>query len=223
MAIKVEGEKYYDLDGQLLEIKRQLRQPNGYPYDPEKLRRHLQNAVEGKLEQVTLVLNSKSIPTKPFSPAPFLGENWAIWKGPVTGKGLSGGEEVDFRGSSLRELDVSRLRLKTCLKGGEEKITLKERLQRLKKWNNFYIRLGGNTFLGLWEDYQANSGDSSILEWLYQTYNITSMNFLGQLLRNPIGWCTALHLIRDSSIWNHYCFNLNDAYAAQFPSAVLEI
>ena len=46
----VAGELYYDLDGQLLEIKRQLRQPSGYPFDPVALKRHLQDAVEGKFE-----------------------------------------------------------------------------------------------------------------------------------------------------------------------------
>lgn len=48
MAIIVAGEMYYDLDGQLLEIKRQLRQQGGYPFDPEALRIHLQAAVEGR-------------------------------------------------------------------------------------------------------------------------------------------------------------------------------
>lgn len=48
MAIQVAGEQYYDLDGQLLEIKRQLRQPAGYPFDPTQLKIALQNAVEGR-------------------------------------------------------------------------------------------------------------------------------------------------------------------------------
>lgn len=48
MATKVAGEQYYDLDGQLSEIKRQLRQPNGYPFDPEMLKRHLQAGIEGR-------------------------------------------------------------------------------------------------------------------------------------------------------------------------------
>ncbi len=52
MATKIAGELYYDLDGQLLEIKRQLRQPNGYPFDPEKLKLHLQNAIEGRFGSV---------------------------------------------------------------------------------------------------------------------------------------------------------------------------
>ena len=48
MATKVAGETYFDIDGQLHEIKRQLRQPNGYPFDPQLLQRMLQAAIEGK-------------------------------------------------------------------------------------------------------------------------------------------------------------------------------
>ncbi|EKD46615.1 MAG: hypothetical protein ACD_67C00147G0002 [uncultured bacterium] len=48
MAHRVAGEQYYDLDGQLLEIKRQLRQRAGYPYDPNELRKHLQSIITGK-------------------------------------------------------------------------------------------------------------------------------------------------------------------------------
>lgn len=47
MAIPVAGELYYELDGQLCEIKRQLRQPAGYPFDPTQLRVALQNAIAG--------------------------------------------------------------------------------------------------------------------------------------------------------------------------------
>lgn len=50
MAAQVTGELYYDVDGQLLEIKRQLRQLNGYPFDPDKLKIALQNAIEGKFD-----------------------------------------------------------------------------------------------------------------------------------------------------------------------------
>lgn len=48
MAQQVSQAMYFDLDGQLLEIKRQLRQTNGYPFDPKKLRTHLQAAIEGR-------------------------------------------------------------------------------------------------------------------------------------------------------------------------------
>jgi hypothetical protein len=48
MAVIVAGEQYYDLDGQLGEMKRQIRQRNGYPYDPKGLERHLQAGIEGR-------------------------------------------------------------------------------------------------------------------------------------------------------------------------------
>lgn len=48
MATKVAGEMYEILTGQLFEIVRQLRQPNGYPFDPQMLKKHLQNGIEGR-------------------------------------------------------------------------------------------------------------------------------------------------------------------------------
>ncbi len=51
MATIVAGDMYVKLDGQLHEIKRQIRQPNGYPFDPEKLSDGLQALVEGKFRQ----------------------------------------------------------------------------------------------------------------------------------------------------------------------------
>lgn len=47
MATIVKGEQYFELDGQLSEIKRQLRQLRGYPFDLQKLKYHLQEAIEG--------------------------------------------------------------------------------------------------------------------------------------------------------------------------------
>jgi hypothetical protein len=48
MAMKVTGDQYRDLDGQLFEIKRQLRQSGGYPFDIHQLKLFLQRAIEGK-------------------------------------------------------------------------------------------------------------------------------------------------------------------------------
>ncbi len=44
----VAGDMYQQLDGQLFEIKRQLRQPDGYPFDPQLLKLGLQQIIEGK-------------------------------------------------------------------------------------------------------------------------------------------------------------------------------
>ena len=57
MATIVAGDKYYKIDGQMLEIKRQLRQREGYPFDVDKLIEHLQRAIEGKLETVIFIEN----------------------------------------------------------------------------------------------------------------------------------------------------------------------
>ena len=53
MAVKVAGEKYESITGQLFEIGRQLRQPNGYPFDPMQLKDFLQLAIEGKFNGVS--------------------------------------------------------------------------------------------------------------------------------------------------------------------------
>ncbi|MDP3962545.1 MAG: hypothetical protein Q8Q03_01625, partial [bacterium] len=67
MAKIVAGDTYYNLDGQLLEIKRQLRQPNGYPYDPEDLSVGLQKLIEGKFEKsVEVVEVSQQTPQQPL-------------------------------------------------------------------------------------------------------------------------------------------------------------
>lgn len=52
MAIIVTGDQYRELDGQLLEVKRQLRQKEGYPFDPERLKCALQAIIEGRFEAV---------------------------------------------------------------------------------------------------------------------------------------------------------------------------
>lgn len=48
MTTKITGDLYIELDGKFIEIKRQMRQSGGYPFDAEKLNRFLQRAVEGK-------------------------------------------------------------------------------------------------------------------------------------------------------------------------------
>jgi len=48
MAIKDEANLFVEIDGQLHEIKRQLRQPSGYPFYLGDLKSHLQAAIEGQ-------------------------------------------------------------------------------------------------------------------------------------------------------------------------------
>ena len=52
MANIVAGDLYESITGQLFEIGRQLRQPNGYSFDPAQLKLHLQAAIEGRFEVV---------------------------------------------------------------------------------------------------------------------------------------------------------------------------
>jgi hypothetical protein len=44
----VAGELYESITGQLFELGRQLRQPNGYPFNLQQLKAHLQAAIEGR-------------------------------------------------------------------------------------------------------------------------------------------------------------------------------
>lgn len=71
MAHCVVGDQYYGLDGQLTEIKRQLRQPVGYPYDPEQLRIALQAIIEGRFQTTGGVTS------------------WPIWKTIILGRNTS--------------------------------------------------------------------------------------------------------------------------------------
>ncbi len=62
MAIRVAGELYESITGQLFEIGRQLRQPNGYPFDPQLLKVALQNAIEGNVGDVPKKKPEKKAP-----------------------------------------------------------------------------------------------------------------------------------------------------------------
>ncbi len=164
----------------------------------------------------------KSITTKPFDPASFLSKDWAIWRGPADGDGLSGEEDIDPRGLALTEIDVSKLRFETNLKKGEKSIKGEEKLRRQKEIANL-IRLGGNTFLGLLEDYRANK-ENSILEWIYRTYKITFLDFMGQVLRYPYGYRYVLYLYRnDGGKWNWSYSWLDYGWNDDNPSACAQV
>ncbi len=212
MATKVAGEQYYELDGQLLEFKRQLRQPGGYPFDPEILKKYLQNGIEGKF----FFGEPKVFLAKPFNPAEFISKDWAIWKGPIDGDGLSGEEEIDKRALALTEIELSSLSFETCLKEGEKLIKGEEKLRRLKEKPDL-VRLGGNVFLGLWLDYQANK-ENSALKWLFRNRKITYLDFLGLVLRNPGGHRGVLYLYRlgDGEWCWHYRWLENDWHGDGF-------
>ena len=64
MATIVTGDTYVELDGKLHEIKRQLRQINGYPFDLEMLSRALQDIIEGRFNHPVQTI--EVLPPHPF-------------------------------------------------------------------------------------------------------------------------------------------------------------
>jgi hypothetical protein len=158
-------------------------------------------------------LGMKSISTKPFKPAEFLGEGWTVWKGPANGDGLSGEEDIDSRSLALSQIEIDKFLFEACLLEGESHITGEEKLRRLKAKPNF-IRFGGNVFLGLWEDYQANK-ENSVLEWLYKNRGIKYLDFPGLILRSPDGDRDVLYLgRRDDGRWDWICRWLGGGWSA---------
>lgn len=217
MAEKVAGELYESITGQLFEIGRQLRQKGGYPFDPKLLQKYLQNGIEGKF---FFGGEPKSFFTKPFDPAEFIGEGWAVWRGPIDGNGLVGEEDMDKRSLLLTEIDVASLSFETCLERGEQRILVEEKLKRLKAATNL-VRLGGNVFLGLWRDYEINKRNS-VLEYLYRTKKIDYLDFPGFVLRGPDSNRYVPYFTRiDDDKWDWYYGQLDNHCEIDDWSAVL--
>lgn len=161
----------------------------------------------------------KSIMTKTFNPAEFINKGWSVWKGPVDGDGLSGEEDIDPRSLALTEVEISSLLFETCLNEGESSIGGEEKLRRLKERQDV-VRLGGNVFLGLWLDYQANK-ENSILEFLYRTNKITYLDFFGLVLRDSDGGRGVLGFSRDDGGgWGWGCAWLGPVWVVGALSAV---
>jgi len=139
--------------------------------------------------------------TKTFIPSRFVGNGWTIWKGPIDGDGLSGDEDMDKRSLKISKIEVANLVFNNCLKEGETSIRGEEKIRRLKEKPET-IRLGGNVFLGLWKDYEAN-GSGGILEWLYKSKGLRFIDFPGLVLRDPNGHRYILDLYRnDDGQWD---------------------
>lgn len=149
------------------------------------------HGIEGRVN----IGDPKSVLTKPFDPAEFLGKGWQTWKGPVNGNGISGEEDIDLRTLTLSEIEVAKFLFETGLREGEETIPGEEKLRRLKEEKPGFIRCGGNVFLGLWLDYEANK-ENSVIEGLFRNLKIGSMDFFGQILRHPSAVRHALCLVR---------------------------
>ena len=106
--------------------------------------------------------------------------------------------EHDPRNDNLTEIDFSKVDFVHCLAKGETSITGEEKLARLKADNR--IRYGATVFMGLWNDYQARK-EESVLETLYRTEKIDSIDFFGDVLLGPDGDPYVLCLYRGDTNW----------------------
>ncbi len=209
MAKKVTGEAYYGLDGQLQEIKRQLRQNGGYPFDPRDLQTALQSIIEGKFPIKVLVLDRERF----CNPSEFLDKGCSIWKGPVDGKGLEGEEDRDMREDALTTINWNKVIFETHLREEETSIRGEKKLKRAMASSN--IQLGGRAFFSLWRDYQTN-GENSVLEELRRNKDMMCIYFFGLCLRCPDGTRNVLYLrFRFSDIargWEWHYDKLSNYY-----------
>ena len=175
MAQTVTGEQYYAIDGQLAEIKRQLRQPSGYPFDPNQLKSALQAVVEGRFCLQPDILR----PTE-FDPASFIGIGWKF-----------ADTDADSRSLAFTEVDFSQVHYETCLKKGEQSITGEEKLKRL-------LGKGGSCLDPRFGVALLQEKGQQALERLNKKHGITYLDFFGGILVAPNGHRYVLYLCRHS-------------------------
>ncbi|MDO8564835.1 MAG: hypothetical protein Q7R88_02465 [bacterium] len=163
----------------------------------------------GKVETITIDRTSA------FNPAEFIGKGWTIWKGPANGNGLEGEEEQDTRSLALTTLDVTRLRLETTLKEGEDSIVGEEKLARLQKMTDV-IRPDAGIFLTFWKNQHLIPE-----RFKAQTNGNTTYIFCdGTILRSPHGDRYVLCFCWRGDAWGWGCDGLGGVWFADGPSVV---
>lgn len=160
----------------------------------------LRGQIKPSFELVNLTLDC----SKPFDTIQFLGKDWKV-------------DGQDERANQLTQVDFAQAQYETCLEEGESYITGEEKLRRLKEAG--HVRLGGSHFLALWEDYRFRGADSE-LEKLRQR-GITTLDFMGLILRDPAGNRYALYLRWAGGKWRWLCRWLEDDWRGRFFSVVL--
>lgn len=115
-------------------------------------------------------------------------------------------DEQDGRALTLTKVDFARVSYETCLKEGERGIVGEEKLRRLKAMDA--VRLGGNQFKALWQDYVAKR-DGSVLEHLYRAFGLRYLDFFGLILRCHGGPRHVLCLFRAGREWRRGCNSLD--------------
>lgn len=151
----------------------------------------------------------------PFNPVHFLGEGWSIWKGSADGDGFSGEEDQDARSLALTEIDLSLVRLETCLEEDESYITCEERQRRLKEAG--FIRLDAQVFQYLWDHKEK-------IPEIWKERMCTRaifVSFDGTGLRSPNGNRVVLCLYWSDGEWDWDYRWLDNDWSSDFLSAVL--
>ncbi|MFA6594121.1 MAG: hypothetical protein WCT16_02575 [Candidatus Buchananbacteria bacterium] len=100
-GVVVTGELYHWIDGKLFEIKQQIRQPNGYEFDPHELGEFLQRGIDGKFEGTTnLPYANERVPSSYNYPPKFRfrspAEQLSFWQAQKLTKKLDGSQVADL-------------------------------------------------------------------------------------------------------------------------------
>ena len=144
----------------------------------------------------------------PFDPATFIGDGWSIWRGPVNGNGLGGAEQQCKKSLALTEVNIAKIRLKTCLEGKEMDVRGDRFLRRLKR----------GTILLL----DAKIGQT-LLEnpnCIPEDWKKTPVYFMGTELRAPNGNRCVLYLYWIGTRWLSRGHSLGDSIDSFQPAAV---
>ncbi len=218
----VTGDQYMQIDDKIREIKRQLRQRNGYPFSPRDLELALQRIVEGELlpeasgaqpttarsEGLTWILKiDRSIP---FNPAMFIGKGWSIWRGHAYGNGHGGDEQQSKKSLVLSEVDITKIKLKTCLDQPTHQKCMngEEFLRRLKR--------GARLLL------DAKVGQT-LLEnphCIPEDWRFVEVCFMGTELRSPDGDRYILRLNWSGERWHYSPHQIDNYFYAVHPAVV---
>jgi hypothetical protein len=153
--------------------------------------------------------------SQPFDPVKFIGKGWTIWKGPIDGDGLKGDKEQDSRALAITDLDLTKIRFETGLKGKVTSMKGETKLARLKEAG--HIHLDAGVFQTLWQNQHLIPH-----QWKEQTNgNTTFIFFDGTVLRHPGGDRCVLCLFWNGGEWGWDAYWLWSERDASRPSAVL--
>lgn len=149
--------------------------------------------------------------SQPFIPIELINKDLRVWLGPADGDGQSGEPDIDPRADSLDKVDFGKALFEHCFKESKSSIIGEEKLRQLKERESEVIRHGGQQFQALWCDWKKN-GEQSVLEYLRKTSGITYMDFMGLVLRDPVGSRCVLYLDWNEGVWNGYYFWLDEDF-----------